>query len=245
MKQNKALVEKIKAIATQHPNYGYRRMTLALREFGYVINHKRTLKLMKTLGLSGERKPKRQYKSYRGEVGRIAPNLLQRNFIATKPNEKWGTDITEFKWGNQKLYLSPIKDFYNGEIIAYDLSPQPNLGQIKRMLDQAITLLKPNEHPILHSDQGWQYQHKAYRHRLKEKGILQSMSRKGNCLDNAAMESFFGRLKEECYYGKQFEDITQLEQALHDYIAYYNNARIQTKLKGLSPVAYRIQSLNT
>ncbi len=242
---NQVLKAEIKAIFTEHQGcYGYRRITLALRKRGNIVNHKKVSKLMKELGLKAERKPKRKYQSYQGEVGRIAPNLLERNFTASKPNEKWGTDITEFKCGNKKLYLSPIKDFYNGEIVAYDLSRSPNLAQIERMLDKAVKVLKPEDKPILHTDQGWQYQHLAYRKRLEKHNILQSMSRKGNCIDNAATESFFGRLKEECYYGKQFENIEQLEQTIHDYIAYYNNERIQTKLKGLSPVEYRTQSLN-
>lgn len=243
---DKALKAKIKRIFIKNEGrYGYRRITLALREEGYVVNHKKVAKLMKELGLKGERKPKRKYQSYQGNIGKIAPNLLERNFTASKPNEKWGTDISEFKCRNEKLYLSPIKDFYNGEIIAYDLSRSPNWAQIDRMLEQAVKKLKPEDKPILHSDQGWQYQHLSYRKRLEKHNILQSMSRKGNCIDNAATESFFGRLKEECYYGKQFESIEQLEQTIHDYIAYYNNERIQTKLKGLSPVQYRTQSLNT
>ncbi len=159
------------------------------------------------------------------------------------PNEKWVTDITEFKCAEGKVYLSPIKDLFNNEIIAYDVARSPNFEQITRMLTQAVNRLA-GEKPILHSDQGWQYQMMGYREILKKHGIKQSMSRKGNCLDNGAMESFFGRLKTECYFGKRFETFEQLEKVIHEYIHYYNNERIQVKLKGLSPVEYRTQSLN-
>ncbi|OOF45384.1 integrase [Rodentibacter trehalosifermentans] len=221
--------------------YGYRRVTLALKKT-MTINHKRVQSLMQQLGLKGKCKQKK-YRSYKGEMGKIADNLLERNFVAQRPNEKWVTDVTEFKCGEGKLYLSPIKDLFNGEIISYDLSPSPNFEQIQRMMVQAISRLD-GEKPILHSDQGWQYQMESYRKILEDNGIQQSMSRKGNCLDNGSMESFFARLKTECYYGKRFETFDQLETAIHEYIRYYNHERIQIKLKGLSPVEYRTQSLN-
>ncbi len=186
---------------------------------------------------------RRKYRSYQGEVGKIADNLLQRDFSATKPNEKWVTDVIEFKCDEGKLYLSPIKDLFNGEIIAYDLSPSPNFEQITRMMEQTMLKLDGTT-PILHSDQGWQYQMQGYQRLLKEKAIRQSMSGKGNCLDNRAMERFFGRLKTKCYYGKRFETFAQLEKTLHEYVHYYNHECIQVKLKGLSPVEYRTQSLN-
>ncbi|VEB23897.1 Integrase core domain [Avibacterium volantium] len=197
---------------------------------------------MQRLGLKGKSKQKK-YRSYQGKVGQIADNLLQRDFTATMPNEKWVTDITEFKCAEGKVYLSPIKDLFNNEIIAYDVARSPNFEQITRMLTQAVNRLA-GEKPILHSDQGWQYQMMGYQEILKKHGIKQSMSRKGNCLDNGAMESFFGRLKTECYFGKRFETFEQLEKVIHEYIHYYNNERIQVKLKGLSPVEYRTQSLN-
>ncbi|AHG73691.1 transposase-like protein [Mannheimia sp. USDA-ARS-USMARC-1261] len=176
-------------------------------------------------------------------MGKIADNLLGRNFQTTKPNEKWVTDITEFKCAEGKLYLSPIKDLFNGEIIAYDLAESPHFEQISRMMTQAIAKLNGAK-PILHSDQGRQYQMASFREICRKNGIRQSMSRKGNCLDNGAMESFFGRLKTECYFGKRFETFAELKKAIHDYIHYYNNEHIQVKLKGLSPVEYRTQSLN-
>lgn len=168
-------------------NYGYRRITLELRAT-MIVNHKRVQSIMQKLGLKGKCK-RRKYCSYRGEVGKVAENLLQRNFKATAPNEKWVTDVSEFKCDEGKLYLSPIKDLFNGEIIAYDLADSPNFEQVTRMMNQAILKLN-GATPILHSDQGWQYQMEGYQNLLKERGIKQSMSRKGNCLDNSAMESF-------------------------------------------------------
>ena len=184
----------------------------------------------------------KKYRSYKGEVGKIAPNLLQRNFKAEKANQKWTTDITEFSLFGTKLYLSPILDMYNGEIISYSISNSPVLNQVMDMLDKAFAKIPDNTQLIFHSDQGWQYQHKAYQQRLKDKGIRQSMSRKGNCLDNAVMENFFGLLKSELLYLREFSSLEEFQIELEKYIDYYNNKRIKSKLKGLSPVQYRIQS---
>ncbi|SUT86232.1 transposase [Actinobacillus ureae] len=224
-------------------NYGYRRITLKLRDFFGAINHKRIQGIMQQLDLKGKCK-QRKYRSYQGEVGKITENVLQQDFHATAPNEKLVTDITEFKCAEGKRYLSPIKDLFNGEIIAHDLARSPNFEQVMRMLKQAVAKLPQDAKPILHSDQGWQYQMAGYQDMLRKHHIRQSMSRKGNGLDNGAMESFFGRLKTECYFGKRFETFEQLEKVIHAYIHYYNNERIQVKLKGLSPVQYRTQSLN-
>ncbi|WP_115608397.1 IS3 family transposase [Actinobacillus ureae] len=224
-------------------NYGYRRITLKLRDFFGAINHKRIQGIMQQLDLKGKCK-QRKYRSYQGEVGKITENVLQQDFHATAPNEKLVTDITEFKCAKGKLYLSPIKDLFSGEIIAHDLARSPNFEQVMRMLKQAVAKLPKDAKPILHSDQGWQYQTADYQDMLRKHHIRQSMSRKGNGLDNGAMESFFGRLKTECYFGKRFETFEQLEKVIHAYIHYYNNERIQVKLKGLSPVQYRTRSLN-
>ncbi|WP_115607553.1 IS3 family transposase [Actinobacillus ureae] len=224
-------------------NYGYRRITLKLRDFFGAINHKRIQGIMQQLDLKGKCK-QRKYRSYQGEVGKITENVLQQDFHATAPNEELVTDITEFKCAKGKRYLSPIKDLFNGEIIAHDLARSPNFEQVMRMLKQAVAKLPKDAKPILHSDQGWQYQMAGYQDMLRKHHIRQSMSRKGNGLDNGAMESFFGRLKTECYFGKRFETFEQLEKVIHAYIHYYNNERIQVKLKGLSPVQYRTQSLN-
>ena len=233
--KDKELKAEIQSIYCEHKgNYGYPRMTLELRTRGFMVNHKKVQRLMKVLGLSARIRRKRKYSSYQGEVGKKAENLIQRQFEASKPMEKCYTDVTEFAIPNstQKLYLSPVLDGFNSEIIAYNLSTSPNLEQVKAMLDQAFTE-EHYENTILHSDQGWQYQHQYYHQFLEDKGIQPSMSRKGNSPDNGMMESFFGILKSEMFYGyeKTFHSLEQLEQAIVGYIDYYNNKRIKVKLK--------------
>ncbi|WP_125392781.1 IS3 family transposase [Streptococcus gordonii] len=244
--KDKDLKTEIQAIFTEHKgNYGYRLITLELRNRGHIVNHKKVQRLMKILGLSARMRRKRKYSSYQGEIGKKADNLIQRQFEAAKPMEKCYTDVTEFAIpaSTQKLYLSPVLDGFNSEIIAFNLSCSPNLEQVQTMLEQAFTE-KHYENTILHSDQGWQYQHDSYHRFLESKGIQASMSRKGNSPDNGMMESFFGILKSEMFYGyeKSFQSLKQLEQAIVDYINYYNNKRIKVKLKGLSPVQYRTKS---
>lgn len=229
----------IKQIYHKHKGrFGYRRITLMMKEKGIVINHKTVLRLMKILGLKSIVRIKK-YRSYQGEQGKTAPNILQRNFKADQPNKKWATDVTEFNVSGNKLYLSPIIDLFNGEIISYNLSERPIFAQITDMLKKGFKRVKNTENIILHSDQGWQYQMKAYQNILKEKGIVQSMSRKGNCLDNAVIENFFGTLKSEMFYTKKFTSITELKKEIKEYINYYNNDRIRLNLKGKSPVQYR------
>ena len=233
--KDKKLKIEIQAIYNDHKgNYGYRRITLELRNRGFTVNHKKVQRLMKVLGLSARIRRKRKYSSYKGEIGKKADNLIQRQFEASRPMEKCYTDVTEFAIPNstQKLYLSPVLDGFNSEIIAYNLSCSPNLEQVKAMLEQAFTE-KYYENTILHSDQGWQYQHDSYHRFLESKGIQTSMSRKGNSPDNGMMESFFGIFKSEMFYGyeKTFQSLKQLEQAIVDYIDYYNNKRIKVKLK--------------
>lgn len=220
--------------------YGYRRITLALRNDGITINHKTVRRLMKELGLKCMVRIKK-YRSYKGEVGKIAPNVIKRDFHADKPNKKWTTDITEFALFGAKIYLSPIFDMFNGEIISYNISDSPNLNQVMDMLDKAFLKLENDSGLIFHSDQGWQYQHSHYQKRLKDKGIVQSMSRKGNCLDNSIMENFFGLLKSELLYLQDFDSMEHFKDELVSYIDYYNNSRIKAKLNGLSPVKYRRQ----
>ncbi|MBU8917670.1 IS3 family transposase [Bacillus sp. FJAT-29953] len=221
--------------------YGYRRITMELRNQGVRLNHKTVRRLMNEMGLKCLVRMKK-YRSYRGKVGKIAPNILERNFHAPKPNQKWVTDVTEFHLHGEKLYLSPILDLYNGEIIAYNFENRPTYSLVSKMLEKAFKHLNEGDTPILHSDQGWHYQMKQYQHALKERGITQSMSRKGNCLDNAVMENFFGLLKSELLYLKEFEDMEHFKQELENYIHYYNHRRIKAKLKGLSPVQYRTQA---
>lgn len=220
--------------------FGYRRITLAIRK-KEPVNEKRVQRLMEDMNLKSLVRPKR-YRSYKGLVGKIAPNLLERNFLAQRPNQKWVTDVTEFKVGLKKLYLSPVMDLYNGEILAYQIDTRPSFALVTEMLDKAIERLKGPVNLVLHSDQGWQYQQPRYQHALKDRGIKQSMSRKGNCLDNAVIESFFGTLKSEFFYLNRFESIEDLQRGLDKYIRYYNHDRIKSKLGGMSPVEYRTQS---
>lgn len=220
--------------------YGYRRILLGLQALGYVINHKTVLKLMKSLNIQGKQR-KNKYKSYKGEVGKIAPNIINRNFVASKPYEKLTTDVTEFAVCDEKVYLSPILDMYNNEIVSYSIATSPNFYQTREMLDGLITKLPNDSTPILHSDQGWQYQMKEYQRILQQNNITQSMSRKGNCLDNSVMENFFGRLKTEMFFGEKFESVNTFIDKLKEYIYYYNNERIILKLK-MSPVQYRTQN---
>jgi transposase len=197
---------------------------------------------MSKLGLKGKQRKNDKYHSYKGEVGNIANNLLNREFTASKPFEKLTTDVTQFKVCNEKVYLSPVMDLFNREIISYSISLSPNLSQVREMLNGLFKRLPKNARPIFHSDQGWQYQHAEYQRLLREHNITQSMSRKGNCMDNGAMENFFGRLKVEMFYGEKFESVNAFIDELKKYIHYYNNERISTKLKGMSPVQYRAHS---
>ena len=213
-----------------------------MRKNGYILNHKTILKLMRSLGLKGKQRKNDRYHSYKGEIGKIAGNILKRNFHATKPFEKLTTDITQFNICDKKIYLSPVMDLFNREIVSYAISASPSLYQIREMLNGLFAKLPTESTPIIHSDQGWQYQHKEYQRLLAEHNITQSMSRKGNCMDNSAMENFFGRLKVEMYYGEKFESVDDFFQALNDYIYYYNNERLSLKLKGMSPVEYRTHS---
>lgn len=237
--------KEISSIFGKHKGrYGYRRITLELHNKGFKINHKTVFKLMKMLGLHSIQRAKRKYSSYKGTIGKIADNLLNRNFKADNPNEKLVTDVTEFKVNAEKLYLSPLIDLYNGEVISFNLSRHPEFHQVIDMLEKAFKIIPNNSNCIIHSDQGWQYQKKQYQNMLKEKGIRQSMSRKGNCLDNSCAENFFSILKSELFYPneKKYKNIEELEKDIVDYIEYYNNIRIKSKLNGMSPVQYRQHS---
>ena len=231
--------ELIKSIYHKHKGrYGYRRITDELNYKGIIINHKTVLRLMKSLGLKSLIRVKK-YKSYKGEQGKIAPNILERKFKATAPNQKWATDITEFNVSGNKLYLSPIIDLFNQEIISYELTERPVFSQVVMMLKKAFKKIPNNTNLLLHSDRGWQYQMKQYQYLLKEKGIVQSMSRRGNCLDNAIIENFFGILKSELFYLKKYTSIDQLKKEINEYINYYNNDRRKSNLNKMSPIQYR------
>lgn len=223
--------------------YGYRRITDELHTRGFPLNHKTVQRLMKEMSLICRVRMKK-YRSYKGDVGKIAPNLLNREFEAERPNQKLVTDVTEFSLFGEKLYLSPILDLYGRDIVSYTISDRPNLSMVTEMLEKAFEKIPDNTNLILHSDQGWHYQHKQYQTMLKKKGIRQSMSRKGNCLDNAVMENFFGLLKSELLYLQEFESMQHFKQELIEYLDYYNFRRRKAKLKGLPPAIYRQQALS-
>ena len=224
--------------------YGVRRIYRELINQGYVINHKRVQRIMHTLGLKGKR-PKEKYHSFKGNVGKIANNVINRDFETSKPLEKWTTDVSQFNFSWGKCYISPILDMHTNEIVAYDLSRSPNLNQISRMLNKAFEKFPKVKGLIFHSDQGWQYQHSYFREELKKHEIIQSMSRKGNCYDNSIMETFFGRMKTEMYYGyeKEYLSFEKFDKAVEEYINYYNNKRIQAKTKWMPPIKYRETSI--
>lgn len=244
-KRNEELTELIQQIFEQNKHrYGVRRVHRELRNRGYVVNHKRVQRIMHSLDLLGKR-PKEKYHSYKGEIGKIADNIINRDFSTTKPLQKWTTDVSQFTFSWGKCYISPILDMNTNEIISYSLSQSPNLEQIQDMLNTAFKRFPSTKGLIMHSDQGWQYQHVLYREALKQHGIIQSMSRKGNCYDNCIMEAFFARLKNEMFYGheNEFVSFAQFQRAIADYIDYYNNRRIQKKTKWMPPSKFREASL--
>ena len=243
---DKYAAAKAEITAIYHENkgrYGYRRITTELHKRNFSLNHKTVQRLMKELGLVCRVRMKK-YRSYKGEVGKIAPNLLNRDFHADKPNQKWVTDVTEFSLFGEKLYLSPILDLHSSDLVSYTLSDRPVLNMVTTMLEKAFEKIPDGTNLILHSDQGWQYQHKQYQQMLHKKGIRQSMSRKGNCLDNAVIENFFGLLKSELLYLQEFDSMEHFKQELIEYLDYYNNHRIKAKLKGLPPALHRQQALS-
>ena len=243
--RNQDLLNEIKEIFEQHKGrYGVRRVHRELVNRGHNVNHKRVQRLMHRMGLLGKR-TKEKYHSYRGEVGKVADNIINRDFSTTAPLQKWTTDVSQFSFAWGKCYISPILDMNTNEVISYDLSLSPNLEQIQRMLNEALKKFPCVKGLIFHSDQGWQYQHEYFRNKLKEHGIIQSMSRKGNCYDNCIMETFFGRMKNEMYYGyeKSYNSFEDFAEAVRDYINYYNNERIQEKTKWMPPVKYREASM--
>lgn len=256
--KNEEVIKQIIEIFHQNKGrYGYRRIQLELANRGYPVNHKKIKRIMHLLGICGKT-PRAKYKSYKGNRHGTCDNLLlqkvvsesndsttfDRDFVTTSCNQKWTTDVSEFHIAAGKLYLSPILDMHNREIVSYNQSKNPNYYQTSDMLRKALDKYDNLEGLILHSDQGWQYQMSHYHQELKRRGIRQSMSRKGNCLDNSPMESFFGVMKNEMFYGHEheYQTLEQLEQAIHDYIKYYNSGRIMVKTKGLSPYMYRQQS---
>jgi transposase InsO family protein/transposase-like protein len=237
---------RLKEIFDHHQRrYGYRRVAMQLRNEGYSVTDRTVRYWMHKFDLKGRRRNKRKYSSYKGTIGKIAPNLIHRNFFAIRPNMKWYTDITEFHLNGQKLYLSPLLDGCGGDIVSYSISRHPDMNLVMTMLNKAFTKHKALNACIFHTDQGCQYQSRTYQRALKLHGITQSMSRKGNSMDDGLMENFFGLLKTEMFYGQEYKyhSLQELIQAIEEYIEYYNNERIKSRLKGLTSIEYRNQAL--
>lgn len=244
---DKKLKESIRKLFYYHKeNYGYRRIHLALRAKGYAINKKKVQRLMQEMDLRSEKFiRKSRYKSYKGTVGKVAKNKLNRRFDTHIPLQKLVTDMTEFNCkDDKKLYLNPIMDLCNGEVIAFGMSHRPTLDVALNPLHKALEVIKKEAkyRTTIHSDQGWHYQHNNWVKTLKKHKVFQSMSRKGTCADNAVMENFFGILKQEMYHGEELITYEELKAKIERYIYYYNHERIKEKLGGLSPVQYRTQT---
>ena len=249
------LEEKIFEIQKSNKDFVYRRVYGALRKQGLVVNKKRVQRMMQKLGLqvTSFTRKSRKYNSYKGKVRKIASNRIHRRFDTHIPHQKITTDTSEFKYYEidekgrmliKKLYLDPFMDLCNREIISYGISQRPSAKSIMKALNEAIEITSDcNYRRTFHSDQGWSYQMNAYVHTFKEKRIFQSMSRKGNCHDNAVMENFFGIMKQEMYYGMTYSSYDELKIAIEKYIKYYNEQRIKEKLGWMSPVEYRLNLL--
>lgn len=252
---DKEIEETILEIRKDHKDYGYRRIFGELRNQGYVINKKKVQRIVQKLGLqvTSYTRKSRKYSSYKGRVGTVAPNRIRRHFHTQIPHQKITTDTSEFKYYEvdekgrmtmQKLYLDPFMDMCNGEIISYGIDQRPSAKNVMDALEKVIEVTADCPYRrTFHSDQGWAYQMKTYVHRLKRKRIFQSMSRKGNCLDNSVMENFFGLLKQEIYYGIVYYSYDELKAEIERFIKYYNEKRIKEKLGWMSPVQYRLHLL--
>lgn len=242
-KDDSKIIEAIKEICIKHKfRYGYRRVKIALKQdYNLIVNHKKVLKLMKNNGLLSKVKRKK-YRSYKGEVGKIADNLLEQDFSTKKVNQKWVSDITQFRIKDKKVYLSPIMDLYSKDIISYTISESPSVSMVIEMLEEAVESQEDTTNLIIHTDQGFQYQNRRYSQYLKENNIQQSMSRKGNCFDNAVIENYFGILKSEFFYREEFASVEDFKNKLSEYIEYYNKERISIKLKGMTPTEVRNHS---
>lgn len=226
---------------------GHRQIAMCLRdEFGVAIADKTVLKMMHEMGIKCSIRREtnyHRYSSYKGVVGETFENIIGRNFSADGPWQKMGTDVTEFKQSWGKAYFAPVYDFGSKEIVAWSTSTSPNMVQQRELLDQLLSKMPKGAKPILHSDMGWQYQHPGWTKRLKKAGIVQSMSRKGNCIDNAATEQVFGHLKDEFFRGRTWPDFESFKADLDAYVVHWNTRRRQVKLKGLTPEEFRNQFL--
>lgn len=221
--------------------YGYRRIYTLLVNDGTVVSEKVIRRIMKEEGLTVKQRKKRKYNSYKGEITPAADNIINRDFHADKPNEKWLTDITEFTIKAGKVYLSPIIDCFDGTPIEWTIGTSPNAELVNTMLQNAIKKLKPNEQPIVHSDRGCHYRWPEWISKIEAAGLRRSMSKKGCSPDNSACEGFFGHLKTEMFYGRNWDQYTIEEfiQEINDYMSWYCESRIKSTLGGLSPLEYR------
>ena len=223
--------------------YGYRRVLLDLRNQGWVVNHKLVYKLMCEMGLRAKIRRRRPYVSYTGTISHIADNKLDRKFTPDQPNTVFVSDVTEFRVAGRKVYLSPVMDLFDRSIVAHTVDTSPSTAFTADSLTKAIAVCAPEPGWMMHTDQGFQYQHSSWRNLIHDNGGVQSMSRKANCYDNAVMENFFGHLKTEMYHGQVFDTVAEFNQAIDEYIQWYNTERIQQRLKGLTPIQYRNQTL--
>jgi putative transposase len=223
--------------------YGHRRVLAVLLRHGWRVSKKTVLKLMRDLGLRCPVRKRRKYNSFRGEVGAAADNVLNRQFATTAKHTKWTTDVTEFTIGTVKVYLSPVLDLYDNRVISAVAGPSPSVKMVTDGLRDAIGVLQPGEKPLVHSDQGFQYRHPHWQDELRSAGLTQSMSRKGTCLDNAVIESFFSHLKEEWFRIQRPGTLDEFHAGLTDYLQWWNTTRIQQRLGYLSPDEYRAQDL--
>ncbi len=246
------LEQTILELRKEHKDFGYRRIHGELRKQGMIINKKKVQRIVQKLNLqvTSFTRKSRKYSSYKGKVGKIASNRINRRFDTSIPHQKVTTDTTEFKYYEvdekgkmniKKLYLDPFMDLCNREILSYGISQRPSSENVMNALSEAIEVTSDCKYRrTFHSDQGWAYQMKAYGHALKANRIFQSMSRKGNCIDNSPIENFFGILKQEMYYGVVYCSYEELKDAIEKYIKYYNEQRIKEKLGWMSPVEYRL-----
>ena len=250
------LLQKIQKIRETHKDYGYRRMHGELRKQGLIVNRKRIHRIFKKYGLqiTSYTRKSRRFSTYKGVVGRIAPNRVNRRFRTCIPHQKITTDSSEFKYYEtddkgrisiRKLYLDPFMDMWNLEILSYGISKKPSANSIMAALNEAIEATNDCKYRrTFHSDRGWAYQMAVYRYELKKNRIFQSMSRKGNCYDNSPMENFFGIMKQEMYYGHVYNSFEELKDAIDKYICYYNEKRGKASLGYRSPIEYRNEMLS-
>jgi len=249
------LLKKITDIREEHKDYGYRRLWGELRKQGVEVNKKRVHRIVQKydMQVTSYTRKSRRFSTYKGVVGRIAPNRIKRRFNTCIPHQKITTDTSEFKYYEsdekgrvtiQKLYLDPFLDLWNLEVLSYGVSDRPSSNSIMTALNEAIDATSDCKYRrTFHSDRGWAYQMGAYRQKLKDNRIFQSMSRKGNCYDNSPMENFFGIMKQEMYYGQVYNSFDELKEAIDKYIRYYNEKRSKASLGYRSPIEYRNEML--